>query len=456
MSLFPLPLAPFEHYMLADDRPDYPMTPFVRLEFQGRFDREGFPRAVARALAAHPLLRARVVGSPRATTAELRWVDASDQFPFLSWAPAGEPIEFPAGRQIDLHREIGLRLWVREGEQHTELLVQAHHACCDGIGLFTFLERLLAEYAAQNAAEPGPLDSPPDPDLIRRRGYGRLGWREQARALYQDLFRVARYYRRQPMPLALGRTAPQPNGPGDFPALVSHTFGPRETRRILRAAKARQVSVNAFVLRDILLGLDAWNRTQTPFEPVGRNLRVAIPVNLREPEAGPMPAVNAVSMAFVDREPSELADRTALVQSLHREMEETKKLRRGLSLLPALRLLGAFRGGIASQVRRERCLGTSVFSNLGVLFARSPLLDGHGRVVAGNMLLEGVSVVPPVRPLTHATFALTTYAQRLTLGMCYAGACLQRPQAEELLGLCVQSLQASLPARSNEPVAIAG
>ena len=39
MALFPLPLVPFEHYMLADDRADYPMTFFMRLHFRGRFDR---------------------------------------------------------------------------------------------------------------------------------------------------------------------------------------------------------------------------------------------------------------------------------------------------------------------------------------------------------------------------------------------------------------------------------
>jgi hypothetical protein len=71
----------FEHYMLADDRPNDPMTPLVRLDFQGRLDRQAFPQALDSALSAHPLLRAHLHGAPDGRTTNLYWVDTSPQPP---------------------------------------------------------------------------------------------------------------------------------------------------------------------------------------------------------------------------------------------------------------------------------------------------------------------------------------------------------------------------------------
>ena len=58
--IFPLALAPFEEYMLADDRPAYPMTFFLRLRLAGRFGLETFPQALRTAVSRHPLLSALV------------------------------------------------------------------------------------------------------------------------------------------------------------------------------------------------------------------------------------------------------------------------------------------------------------------------------------------------------------------------------------------------------------
>ena len=63
--LFPLPLTPFERYMLADDRPDYPMAFPAVVEFSGSLRRAEFDAALEGALREHPLLRARVDGSRR-------------------------------------------------------------------------------------------------------------------------------------------------------------------------------------------------------------------------------------------------------------------------------------------------------------------------------------------------------------------------------------------------------
>jgi hypothetical protein len=63
--VFPLKLAPFEEYMLHDDRRDYPMCHFYRLRFAGNLDPLRFEAALTEAIAQHPLLRATVARSGR-------------------------------------------------------------------------------------------------------------------------------------------------------------------------------------------------------------------------------------------------------------------------------------------------------------------------------------------------------------------------------------------------------
>jgi len=55
--VLPLPLVPFEQYMLADDRPAYPMNFFMRLRFAGRFGRRALDAATS-VRARQPLLTA--------------------------------------------------------------------------------------------------------------------------------------------------------------------------------------------------------------------------------------------------------------------------------------------------------------------------------------------------------------------------------------------------------------
>ena len=61
LKLFPLHLTSFEHYMVVDDRPRYPMTFIVQLELSGELQSASFDDAIEKALKRHPLLTA-VVG----------------------------------------------------------------------------------------------------------------------------------------------------------------------------------------------------------------------------------------------------------------------------------------------------------------------------------------------------------------------------------------------------------
>ena len=91
-SIFPLPLVAFERYMLADDRPEYPMTFTLTLRLAGTVDREAFEAAVDEALARHPLLVALVEGSSRRRP---RWVSVRRDGD-RRWTGAASPRRFAA------------------------------------------------------------------------------------------------------------------------------------------------------------------------------------------------------------------------------------------------------------------------------------------------------------------------------------------------------------------------
>ena len=61
---FPIPLTIFEEYMLLDSRKDYPMSIYIRLQFQGALDQADFEQAFQKALERHPLFRAQVQKQP--------------------------------------------------------------------------------------------------------------------------------------------------------------------------------------------------------------------------------------------------------------------------------------------------------------------------------------------------------------------------------------------------------
>ncbi|HVX31072.1 MAG TPA: hypothetical protein VHA53_11380 [Nitrolancea sp.] len=178
-----------------------------------------------------------------------------------------------------------------------------------------------------------------------------------------------------------------------------------------------------------MLTLDDWNRRHGRGS---RPLRIVVPVNLRE-ENGLMPACNSVSMSFVDRSPAQLVDPHELLRNIVAELDETKNLRRGMALLPIVRLLGMIPGGLKSQLRSDRCLGTTVFSNLGIPFDRSPLQGPDGRLTAGEVTLESVEAAPPTRPLTHTTFVVHCYAGRLGITLRYDPDALREEDADSLL-----------------------
>ena len=445
MSIAPLTLAPFEHFMLADDTPDHPMSFFIQLKFQGRFDRSQLNAALKTTLTLHPLLNARIRGSVKDATSNITWIESTSPPPEIDWNDAEVPLRFATRRWMDLTTETGLRLWLRESENSTTLLLQIHHACCDGLGASSFIHTLLLAYHQQHTSgSVSALEDLFDARLLQERDLSSSSWRQIAKTAWNALFRLSRHFKSKPVPLATPRALPVENpGEDQFPQFQTFTLSEADTEQIRLTAKRLGVSLNVLLLRDLFLILDQWNGRHSP-DHRSRAIRVCMPVNVRRPVDYRMSAANVVSLSFIDRAADQLGDPNGLLGNLHTETEETIRLRSSLVFVPALRLLGIMPGQLYTRIRRPHCQASAAMSNLGVLLMRSPLLGRDRRAVSGGVTLESMEPFMPLRDLTHAAFAVSNYGRKLSLTISHDPRWIDAADSRELLESYVQQLKVSL------------
>jgi hypothetical protein len=446
VSFFPLPLAAFEHYMLVDDRPAYPMTFFLRLRFTGNFERSRFHDALSVASIEHPLLRANVHGAATGITSQLAWVDASDKELSVRWDTGHPTVFLPKAMRIDLHRETGLRVSAHEDRDATNVLLQFHHSCADGIGATNFIETLLAAYArgTNSRGACNPSGESADRSFLRARARTGVRWPEHARRVFREASRLMSFFHTTPQPVASGeRLRPETGGLADFPGLLSHCFEQAESESIRSRSRQLRVTVNDLLLRDLFSTLDSWNRLHCDSGYAG-TLRIAMPMNLRSPADRRPLVANTMSMVFLDRHSSRIAEPESLIHGIHAETSSIKRRQTGLALLSVLRFIGAFPGGLNTLLGGRRCLNSSVLSNLGVVFANSALRKQGDRIGAGDVILEGIEFFPPIRPMTHASFGVVSYGKRLVVGLNYDRWTLTAGDARDLLAAYIGQLKKSI------------
>ena len=429
--------------MIADDRPDYPAVLNLRLELSGRMQRGPFLAAVARVLPRHPLLQAVVRKSGENG---LEWMPAPNPQPSVCWAEDSKT-DSPWAEPLDPDREVGLRIRVDRRDTRTEILLQLHHACTDGLGAVQLAEELLLAYHAE--VTPGEASNalpPLEAERLRERGkFGMNAMRYALRAPKELAagIGVIEYFAHRPAALVASQDDIAPaDRPAPFSPACTHTFTPEETTQLRNAARQLGGTTNDLLLRDAFLVLYEWNARH---DPAGKNrvIRITVPINMRSEEDRTMPAADVVSMVFLDRRPGKFRSPKGLLWSIRLEMNLVKRWRLGLTMIHCLRLFGKFRGGLQVLLPENRCVATAVLSNLGEPVRNSSLPRLQGQLAAGDLLLERIELLPPIRPMTRASFGVVSYAGRLTLSLNYDARHLRADEGRLLLDRFVQQLRQS-------------
>ncbi len=438
----PLRLTPLETYYWHDDQDGYSPTYPLDLHFSGVLRREPLENALQVALDRHPMLRATV--DPAAGQMP-RWVEASARRPQVDWSDADEPIAPAGGERIDLARQTGLRVFVRSGQDASRLLLQFHHACCDAVGALQFAEDLLVTYAALVGGTPdlGAL-RPLDPTRLALRGdFGLTAahYRPTLRDVWITARTWARLLRDRPALVAVPRD--QQDAPAlPYPGFCTQTLEPEDVRELRRISTSHGVTFNDVLLRDLFLTLQGWNEAHAEQGP--RRFRINVPTNLRARPDQFMPAANVLSFAFLTRDSVDCRDPRELLRSIHAETTRIKQLRLGLYFVGGLRFGCHIPGLVRWSLRRKGSFATAVLSYVGRVFVRTRLPRQDGKLVCGNVVLQRVAGVPPVRPGTRASLAVILYGGSTSIHLRCDPHYFNAPQTQQLLGAYLDQIRQTI------------
>lgn len=442
-ELFPLPLVPFERYMLADDRRGYPMTFFVRVEFAGTPDQTALDAAFAEALGRHPLLTSRIARRGL----RWHWVPADGPPLQLQWHTSPSEPAWPIALPIDLRRGAGIRAHVHAFAGRCSLVVSFHHAACDGIGAFRFIGDLLACYGRRTApADALPALLPIRPVNLRHRGQFDLRGSEPVSrwVAFQSAIREScKVLGRRPQRL-LNSQRPPADARRGGPRLPVEHLSSEIYRRFCARAEALGVTGNDLLLRDMFLAICEWNE----FHAKGRSrgwLRITMPTSLRGKRDAGMPATNSLGYALVTRHTEECSDPDQLLAAIAADTRAVRKWSLGAMFVDSLSAVGRVPGLLWLATRLGRRFSTLVLSNLGDVGrrfrARFPHCDGE--IVAGNLTLKSVVGAPPIRPGTRAAVAVANGSDGLSLTLNYDPRWFSAQDASDFLARYVTRLKRS-------------
>jgi len=455
-GIFPLPLSDFEFYMLTDDRPSHPMVFVMVVDVVGELTQSHFAQSLRELIAAHPLFGCRVEKLPGKGWC---WVPFETVPDVLHWNAAAETAtEFvPAVERIDLLNQPGIRVRVVASTTRARIVLHLHHSCSDGIGALHLMGELFARYGQKTAESGGkrPQFEPTEiSKLLQRENYevGEAATHRQKKSLRRVVGKISRLLFRFPVKLAsssdLEKAASEPQRSITTDSIQhSHAIQSRvlskATNRALRAvANQRNVSINDLFICEMTLQIRDWNRRGGKRTDQGW-IRLAIPLSMRTSLHEGMPATNIVSYALVTRR-AEMCDHPdQLLASIHQQTSDVLYNREGIVCLKLFRVLRKIPGAMKLFLGAKSVFCTMVLANVGDVRRRFPgrfPLD-KGRWLAGNVLIEQIHGVAPVRPNTRAAMSIGEYAGDLSISLRTDGLVLNAEDSERFLNEFLQRLQ---------------
>ena len=437
--------------MLADDQPEYPMTFILRVTLNGVLNRSRFEDAIHKTLPRHPLLQVHFAGDISRPTAELFWQPVqSIEMPDLYWRE-GDRLSENTLPALDLRRQIGARFVVDIlGQKQTVISLQIHHAISDGAGAVQFFEDIFTYYG--NQGELRTLKS----ELLPRRGEFHQTKKTLRTRFIKDMQRALLFFRRFPKAIGGKPVSFVSGSQHGLPGTVTWELSQEEFQRLRETTRQKNGSLNDLLLRDCFVGIDEWHQKLYAGKRAP-NIRLAMPINMRRNADHHMSVANVVSMCFLDRRPGEIRNPERLLRSIVSETEYIKNNYMGFALIRFMRDIGGIKHALKLMLVPRlawKCFATAVLSNLGEPLRHTLLpRDKQGRVKVGELTIERIEIMPPVRPHTYVTFGAVTYNNALTITMRYAGQHLDQLQSETILAFIKRRIQATISGVRNEVAA---
>jgi len=425
-NLFPIPLEPFEEYLLRDESRQFPMTWVYEWRFEGRVQREYFEKAFQEAILYEPLLWARVCKK----RGRYFWV-LSDHPPEWQWNDhSGEVCESGDSGIIpvipmNVMRGPVMRL---EVDCYDNLLVvrcHVHHAAADGLGVARFTANWLALYA--NLLGDTDDDIKPffaQPERITDRGRLNITQPEPVPffAAVRSLVReVILWFKRRPA--CLERTPIKKNTSNNDPTEASvqlwRQLPPELGLAYREQAKSLGVSVNSLFLGDMFLFLKTWFAGN--FIPLKKRrfFRILVPVNMRNEYHDNIPAANIMGYVFLDRSPDQCVNDKEFVEIIDRDIKYIRDWSIGSMFLSGVRFFRRIPFALSRLASPRFCHSTTVVSNLGAFALALPQerFRREKTIRVPGLELKQLIGAPPVRPHTPLSSGIITCGDRILITM---------------------------------------
>ena len=211
----------------------------------------------------------------------------------------------------------------------------------------------------------------------------------------------------------------QMSGPSlrTYPALASYKFNAEEHKQLRHAAAQQGVTLNDLLLSEMFHTMREWNLEQGGSSR-GR-LRIMMPSDMRTQQDFAMPAANMTSYNFITRHIRDCDDPPSLVRGIRDETIRIKGDQRGKFFIDSLMIARRVPGLVPFLLSGRRCLSTVTVSHMGDPTRRflATFPRQGGKLLCGDVVLEDMVGVSPLRPQTRAAVSIVTLYRQLAINV---------------------------------------
>ncbi len=441
-----LKVTSIERYHLCDDTRENPNVIGCELVVSGIVNQDVATAALRETAKRHPFVYARCRGRSwsldPAAIRQLTWQVLPDPF-----HPGGSPDL----RYIDLRSEGPCRFLLRPIGDRTQLSFRTHHAALDGQGGLQFVIDWLLTYQRLASQKTEPASRHTRPELLNRRNHLRLLSRQFIGKLWVQpiaMLGAIKFLFRKVQPLVPAATASDRSLPADF-QVWEFTCTPEQTQALKQQAMRGQVTTNELILKAVFEGLHEFRKHKGLQKPK-EWLRLIIPISIRDFADRRLPAANRATIVQLDRRDRDFANPEGLLWGLNYELRNIKKWNLEKTFLLLMRGFSRLPGLLERSIRKDVCRATSVVTNLGAPFERVKLERIDGQLRSGNLVVEDVSLIAPLRPRTSVGFAVLRYAGQQKICLHYDPLQVTGENAKTLLQLVAGNLVAANQSVENQ------
>lgn len=442
-----LKVTSIERYHLCDDTTQNPNVIGCELLVSGHVDRDMATSALREIAQRHPTIHARLK--------QRHWVLDPADVALLNWRVI-ESNSVEDLRKIDLDQGLATRfLLCREGDL-TRIVFQTHHAMMDGGGGLQIVNDWLLAYHRISTRSDKPKSRETNPEILPARNDLRLLSRGFLSKLWIQpvaILGASKFLFRRVTAITEGLNQPGAAAePSGFQVLCE-SLAVETVGRLKQEASASNATVNELILRAVFLGMHQFRRNHNLHE---RNewLRLIIPMSMRDFADRRLPACNRATIVQLDRKDRDFADPAGMVGGLNCELGNIKSWNLERTFPLVVRMLSYLPGFLARSARKDVCRATSVVTNLGAPFERSKLERIGGKLRSGNLIVEDVGLIVPLRQQTPIGFALMRYNGQQKICMHFDPCQIERQHAAEILQEVVQCLKKGAVAEQRQPANI--